>query len=156
MNLNCVFTSATLHLFLPPRHGKNKGRKRTLISAIHHLVPTTAAAGCRPRSISCRALGARIALASARDRLVDGLGRGLRLPVRVELRVIAFFSNGEVSQTGHWVVWIYILLSLERGVSDRGIGVNWTGVQVAGGGREGEGEGWMAYPGGRRGSANGG
>lgn len=122
---------------------ENKGRKHTLISAIHHLVPTTAAASCRPRSISCRALGARIALASARDRLVDGLGRGLRLPVRVELRVIAFFSNGEVSQTGHWVVWICILLSLEEGYLIAELGSigpesRWQAVR----GREGWKGGW--------------
>jgi len=63
--------------------------KRTLLISGELLTATTTGTRCRGRGVLYRCLGASIALASARSRLVGDLGGRLGFPVRVELWVVA-------------------------------------------------------------------
>lgn len=60
--------------------------KRTLIPA---TTPTSYRPACTSSGTCRGSFGACIALAGARDGLVDDFGGRLGLPVRVELRVVA-------------------------------------------------------------------
>jgi len=82
-------TSAHSHSQWTPRPARVR---RTLVSSCQDLMSASAPACRRPRGVAWWTFGAGVALAGTLDRLVDGLGRRLRLPVRVELRVIAFIT----------------------------------------------------------------